>query len=255
MSRSDGEEPHKGDDDGVKAGEIIAQAQAIAEISPIRALLSPSAEFLGRHLRDKVERWIGAKQKENLEKHAQAVLTREMLDHVSDQSQIDLFSWADKAQNITDEDEELSAAAQAALESIVRNRKAISDSIMSMTRDEILYIKDFPQSKFSPNIINKLKEKDLIDDFSIFRLVSISINIQNFIIYIITIILSYIFMSFILLFLIASAGSDKISVILFIFTLVIPLLIIGIVFKRAKLTNKGKEVKDLIEKYLSTRKI
>ena len=107
------------------------------EIGPVKALLTPTAELLGAQLKSKIELWLNDRRKQNIENHAQKVLASESCDALSNQGQIDLFEWANQAQNITDEEPELAASIRASLSEILNGNRSNAKILLELSKDEI----------------------------------------------------------------------------------------------------------------------
>lgn len=148
----------------------VDDIKKVSEIGPIKALLTPAAELLGQRLKASVEGWLEKKAAENIEEHASAVLPNQSIDDVSDQSQIGLFEWAEKAGRVSSKEAELSASVRAALKATLNGHQDDARILMSLTKPEILYLMDhLPGSVIRSDdgyACNLLEQKALVEKSS-----------------------------------------------------------------------------------------
>ena len=118
----------------------VDDIKKMSEIGPIKALLTPAAELLGQRLKASVEGWLEKKAAENIEEHASKVLPNHAIKEVSEQSQIELFEWAEKAGKVSPKETELSASVRAALKATLNGRHDDARILVELTKPEILYL-------------------------------------------------------------------------------------------------------------------
>lgn len=128
----------EGDEEGNDL--TVDDIKKMSEIGPIKALLTPAAELLGQRLKASVEGWLESKAAENIEEHASKVLPNHATKDVSEQSQIELFEWAEKAGKVSPEETELSASIRAALKATLNGHHDDARILVKLTKPEILFL-------------------------------------------------------------------------------------------------------------------
>lgn len=109
----------------------------IAAKGPVGALLTPIATVFGQAIGAYGEEVLRRRQS-NLNAHTHAVLGDTIPDDLDGASALDLFTWAEEAQNVPVSDIELSAKVRAALKSKLDDESSVADAIMKLNRDEII---------------------------------------------------------------------------------------------------------------------
>lgn len=238
----------------------IDAVKKATEIPPIQALLTPTAELLGLHLRNKLERWLYSKKKENIERHASAVLNKDEFKELSDQSQIDLFEWAENAQNITEEEVELTSSIRAALRETLNNNRENASILNNLNRSEILFLtKDIrddyaERSLLDKGLVRKITDISYISDqtgkitLKAARYTSIGIFTLIILIALFLIYSSGIFVFFELVNNFATTAFRNIIIISALFAF--PLFMLFISARKTIITTKGEEIRKLINTYL-----
>ncbi len=139
------------DDKGVASDEDepssgISIAKAVSEpLKPVlRAALTPAAEVLGKALKERVTRWLEAKESENLREHVEAVLQELSATEDGDSSpsievdefhQLELFqSWSEGARKVPPGNSEIAALWRAMLREIVRGEDVEARLVETLKR-------------------------------------------------------------------------------------------------------------------------
>lgn len=135
-----------GSEDGITVDDV----KKVSEIGPVKALLTPAAEVLGDRLKASVEKWLDRKAAKNIKEHAANVMHEKSWDDVSDQAQIELFDWAEKAGKVSPEESERSASVRAALQATLEGEHEDAKILADLTKSEILYLVN-PTSSMLPS--------------------------------------------------------------------------------------------------------
>ena len=146
-------------------------AKSVSEISPVKAFLGPSAKALGDHLGDRVRKWVDDKKSANARSHARAVLEDAALDDIPDNKQLDLLRWYEKAGEVDPDEIEKSAAVKAALKATLAGKGNDAEILMSLTKDEILSIRNKKALRSLSYATALLKEKHLVENVTALSLI------------------------------------------------------------------------------------
>lgn len=140
-------------------------AKRVSQMGPVKALLTPSAELLGDLAKETLQDWLKDRSAKNIKEHSAKVLRGAEQDDLSEQRQLDLFAWAEKAGRVSPEEMELSASVRAALRATLDGDQEDAEILMRLTKSEILFLLDPEDRIRNPNrahALRTLEQKALI---------------------------------------------------------------------------------------------